>query len=293
MERIEIPTDTDRLVLHFETQRRQVNAYALATSLVGLANAIKEANSIINPGYSIEVVVERLEDGSFRAVIRAILKNAKNIFSSEAAKNIIYGVLAAWVYDHTFADNKQPIININDSSVEIRASDTVIIVPRLIYDAKKSVEKSERFQNSMGQVFSGALLDRDVTGLKITPSGNWPVLPPIRREDFQVLVEPKNTDDANTIVEDANLEISRAILSRGKRKWEFYWRGIRLSAPVLDNAFYDEFFAHEITIAPGDVLHAALKIHRRVDPDSGIMINTKYEVVQVYEHIPRQTQNSF
>jgi hypothetical protein len=59
---------------------------------------------------------------------------------------------------------------------------------------------------------------------------------------------------------------------------------------VLDESFYDKFFAHSITIAPGDVLKVALKIYRQPDPDSGITINTKYEIVQVYEHLPRQKQ---
>lgn len=290
---IEIPRETDRFVLHFDTERKEINAYALATSLVGLANAIKEANSIVNPGHSIEVVVERLDDGSFRATIKTIVKKAKNIFSNEASKAVIYGLIATWIYDQTLGADKQPTVIVNDGSVEIRSGDTIIIVPREIYEAKKAVEKSQRFENSMGQVFNGAMLDRDVSGLKITPTGNWPMLPTIQRNQFKALIERHSPDDANTIIEDTHLEISRAILARGRRKWEFYWRGIRIAAPILDDSFFDDFFAHSITIAPGDVLHAALKIHRRPDPDSGIMINTKYEVVQVYSHEPRQTQSSF
>lgn len=290
---VEIPRETDRFVLHFDTDRHEINAYALATSLVGLANAIKEANAIVNPGHSIEVVVERLEDGSFRAIIKTIAKKAKNIFSHEASKAIIYGLIATWIYENTLGADDEPTIIINDNSVEIRSGEKIIIVPKEIYEAKMAVERSERFENSMGQVFSGALLDKDITGFKITPTGNWPQLPAIPRHQFQVLIERHAPDDANTIIEDAHLEISRAILARGRRKWEFYWRGIRISAPVLDESFFDDFFAHSITIAPGDVLHAALKIHRRVDPDSGIMINTKYEIVQIYQHIPRHTQSSF
>lgn len=293
MEVIEIPRENDHFVLHFETEQHEINAYALASSLVGLANAIKEANSIINPGYTVEVVVERLEDGSFRAIVKAIAKKAKSIFAHEAAKAIIYGLIATWIYDQTLGTGKQPTIVINDGSVEIHSGDKIIIVPREIYEAKKAVERSERFQNSMGQVFSGALQDKHVTGLKITPLGRWPSLPSIPREHFTIFVDKFVSDDNNTITESVSLEISRAILSRGRRKWEFYWRGIKISAPVLDNHFYDEFFAHRIMIAPGDVLNAKLKIYRKIDPDSGIMVNIKYEVIEVSEHIARGTQTSF
>jgi hypothetical protein len=291
MEIIEIPRDADRFVLHFDTQRHEINAYALASSLVGLANAIKEANAIVNPGHSIEVVVERLEDGSFRAVIKTVLKSAKNIFSpQEIAKAIIYTAIATWVYEHTLGTNNQPVVIINDDSVEIKSGDKTIIVPRDAYEAKKAIERSERFGNSMAQVFSGALLDPNVSGLKITPTGSWPSLPSIPREQFVALIERGTIEEGESIIEDANLEISRAILARGRRRWEFYWRGVRISAPVLDESFYDKFFAHSITIAPGDVLKVALKIYRQPDPDSGITINTKYEIVQVYEHLPRQKQ---
>lgn len=293
MEIIEIPRAEDRFVLHFETERHEVNAFALASSLVGLANAVKEANSIINPGYSIEVVVERLEDGSFRAGIRTIFKKTRSVFAHEAAKAIIYGVIGSWIYDQTLAQNKEPTIIVNDGSVEIRSGDKIIIVPREIYEAKKAVEKSERFQDSMGQVFNGALKDPDVTGLKVTPPGKWPNLPSIPRDRFNGFVERYVGDDSNTVYESATLEISRAILSRGRRKWEFYWRGVKISAPVLDEAFYNEFFAHEIAIAPGDMLSVVLKIYRKADPDSGILINSKYEVVEVSGHIPRGVQTSF
>ena len=65
MATIEIPREVDRFVLYFDTPRREVNAFALATSLIGLADAVREANAIVNPGYRVEVVVEALESGVF------------------------------------------------------------------------------------------------------------------------------------------------------------------------------------------------------------------------------------
>lgn len=290
---IEIPGETDKFVLHFETPRHEVNAFALATSLVGLANAVKEANSIVNPGHSVEVVVERLEDGSFRAIIKTITKQARSIFVNEASKAIIYGIISTWIYEHAFHDDRPPIIIVNDGSVEVQSGDTRVIVSREIYEAKKAVERSEHFKSSVSQIFAGALLDRDVTGLKLTPPGKWPNFPAVPRESFVRLTERLDIDESNAVVEDAHLEISRAILARGRRKWEFYWRGMKISAPVLDESFYDKFFAHEITIAPGDVLNVLLKIYRKIDPDSGITMNNRYEVVEVLTHIPRGTQASF
>ena len=78
---LEITGDTDRFVLYFQTQKHEVNAYALAAAITGLANAIKAANNVINPGYQVEVLVESLPDGSFQTVIKTVLNSAKNIYS--------------------------------------------------------------------------------------------------------------------------------------------------------------------------------------------------------------------
>ena len=86
------------------------------------------------------------------------------------------------------------------------------------------------------------------------------------------------------------MEISRAILERGRRKWEFYWRGMKISAPVLDMSFYELFFAHEIMIAPGDGLRVVLRVTQVAAPDTGIYMSAHYEVVEVIEHIPRVLQ---
>lgn len=66
---------------------------------------------------------------------------------------------------------------------------------------------------------------------------------------------------------------------------------MKISAPVTDNQFYEEFFAHKITIAPGDSLRVRLKIMQRRTPDVGIYINQAYEVVEVLNHLPRAVQS--
>lgn len=296
MDVVEIPRETDSFILHFATDQKRVNAYALASALVGLADAIKQANAIINPGYSVEVVVERLEDGSFRTTVRAITKKSAGLLAGEAPKAILYGVLSTWIYNHAMEPPQQPkppIFIVTDNSVKIESGGTTIIVPRDVYEATKQVDRSDQFRKSMGQVFSGALRDPDISGLKLTPPGNWPTYPIIPRQVFPDLAEDSDSASDSITTERVRLEISRAIMARGRRKWEFYWRGIKIAAPVLDEHFYDIFADHQVTIAPGDMLDAVLKIYRRIDPDSGIMVNTKYEVVEVIGHIPRGTQTSF
>ena len=293
MATLEIKGDTDRFVLYFQTQKHEVNAYALAAAITGLANAIKAANTVINPGYQVEVLVESLPDGSFQAVIKTVLSSAKNIFASEASKAIIYGVISTYIYEQ-YIDHKEPIkIEISGDLVVVQSGNEKIVIPKTVYDAKKYVEKSDKFQSSIGSLFEGALLDPDVQGIGL--KSNVDRLPPpliIPREYFEIF-ESRKLEGDNEVVEEVSLEISRAILSRGIRKWEFFWRGIKISAPVLDKEFYDKFFAHEIKIAPGDCLVVELRIIQKEDPDTGILINQRYEVIKVKEHKPRLNQRKF
>lgn len=113
----------------------------------------------------------------------------------------------------------------------------------------------------------------------------------VPRERFSLLSIPQELDEPQReIKEVAELQIKRAILEKSKRKWEFIWRGIKISAPVIDEVFYRDFFAHKITVAPGDSLEVVLKIYQSKDEDTGIYTNSKYEVIEVHKHIPRFTQ---
>src|SRR4051812_43031408 len=89
----------DAFVIHFESERERINAYTLASTLVSIADAAKAANATLNFGYDIEVVVEAVGPGSFRATLRAIYKTAKNLFSDQRIQAIIFGIISSYIYD--------------------------------------------------------------------------------------------------------------------------------------------------------------------------------------------------
>ena len=64
---LRISTLENGFVLYFETPETRINAYALASTLVALADAAKAAGRTLNSAVDIEIVVEALNSGSFRA----------------------------------------------------------------------------------------------------------------------------------------------------------------------------------------------------------------------------------
>lgn len=292
---LEVRREVDRFVLYFATPREEVNAYALASALVALSDAVREANAAVNPGHVVEVVVEALVNGSFRATVKTVYTKAKNLFSHTAVQAIVFGIISTHIYEKGIKSETSPKITVSDDLVTIEIGKDKIIVPKSVYEAKRQLEKSERFNNAVGRVFDAAASDPHVTGIALAEA-NGDKEPPlvVPRESF-VLFQTEQVLDEHTreFVEITQVEISRAILDRGRRRWEFFWRGIRIAAPVLDERFFDRFFAHEVTIAPGDSLHVALRVVQERNRDSGIYVNTRYEIVEVYEHVPRLRQGAF
>jgi len=139
MSEIDLRSVGDTIVLHMRKQQHSINAYTLATTLVALADAAKEANSQINPGYEIEVVVETLADGGFKAKVRGVYKTAENIFSSQALQTIVLAVIASYIYEQTLAPDQSVKVIVNTGEVIIEQGDKRIIVPRVVYEAEQQV----------------------------------------------------------------------------------------------------------------------------------------------------------
>ena len=80
MDEIRIEKELDEIILYFGTKQKAINAYTLASTLVAVADALKEANLQINPGYDVEVLITDLGSGSFKAVIKTIFTSIATLF---------------------------------------------------------------------------------------------------------------------------------------------------------------------------------------------------------------------
>jgi hypothetical protein len=293
MHSIELSAFDECIVVHFGGPLGRINAYTLATTLVNIADAAKIANATINPGWDIEVVVEAFGSGSFRASLKPVYRGLQNIFQSQELRSIVLSVIAAFIYQHTLSPDTEVVVNVSEDMVEIIQGDKHVIIPKEVHNCVSQLENSEQFRRKIQNTFSCVEEDESVESLGFTPraTDEIPAID-IPRSSFP-LVTDNGVVEANSrsVTEIATVNISRAILERSRRKWEFVWRGVKISAPVLDQQFYDDFFAHRVTIAPGDILEVELKILQERNLDNGIFTNRKYEVIAVRRHIPRPPQS--
>jgi hypothetical protein len=283
------------VVIHFETKRERINAYTLASALVGIADAAKAANAGVNVGYDIEIVVEALGPGSFRAQLRAVYTTARNLFSSQVVQALILNVVAAFFYERYFSLNEQIKVEVTTTEVVIRHGQEKVVVPREVYDAARIAEKNPQFVRAINSTMSSIAADQNVAGVGFIRELKGPapevLIPQGALQQMEVdAVTPTADPEARIVTEHCDLQILKAILDRSARKWEFIWRGVKISAPILSDTFYEQFFAHNITIAPGDELKVRLAIHQVREPKLGVYTNESYDVMEVYEHVPRMRQ---
>lgn len=294
MKVVEISRIDDSVVLYFDTKQSRINAYSLASILVSIADAAKAANASLNPGHEIEIVVEALSEGSFKAKISASYKSAKNIFSSQIVAGVIIGVISSYIYERTLSVDDSIKVEIHTDEVIIEKGEERLVVPRQVYDAARQVERDPKFVQAIDRTFDAIQRDPEIQGFGIIEDDRMERPQFILSREAIILAsnEVVELDGKREISEIVELQILRAILERGRKKWQFMWRGVKISAPITSKAFYDEFFSHNITIAPGDSLEVKLAIKQERNNDNGVYINKSYEVVEVYKHNPRLKQAS-
>jgi len=276
------------IVVYFGSTSKRINVYTLASTLVSIADAVKEANGIVNPGYEVQVVVGALADGNFKAVLRTIYKELGNLFSEESLRTIVLAMIATYIYEHTLAPDREVEVSVDQHDTIIEQGDTKIIVPKDVYESKEPVEESERFRNSISRTFRSLDDDQEVECFGFSRSVQQDPDHVISRDRFPLLESDLPYErDEREIVERVELQILRAILDKTRRRWEFVWQGVKISAPILDEDFYRDFFAHKITIAPVDSLECENKIYQKKESSAGIFTKSEYDIVRVIRHIPK------
>jgi hypothetical protein len=278
---------TGEFVLYFETPESRINAYAFASTLVALADAAKAAGRTINGAVDFEIVVEALGSGSFRARISAIARESGLFVKQQLLPGLLIGILSTYIYEHTLAKRDKIQVQVNTDEVIITQGNDRIVVPRQVHEATQIAAQNSAFTGSIERMLNGVTLDERVTGFGIAPDIAGPPPELILPRDLLTTgnLTEEDVEKTRVVEEDCDLYIVKAIMERSDRKWEFRWRGVRISAPIKDPNFYDDFAKHSFTIAPGDEFQARLAIYQTRDDISGIYSNTRYEVVRVYRRI--------
>lgn len=282
-------------VVYFGGRPKEVDTYTFANSLIGLSDAIKVINSEVNPGYSIELRLEAVGEGSFKARIKEIPKTLKNALKF-ADQRIIWPILVAWFYTQVIAPDQTNII-VNADEVIIEKDGDRIIIPREAYEKAKSLPHG-RVGAPVAKALRSVESDPNVSSLGILQDFNDDSIPAlmINRADFAIVRRRAEfeEDSPNRRIKSVSavLPIVKAVFSKGNRKWDFVWNGVKIGANIEDPVFAADVMARKHKIGAGDALDVEMQIEQDYDEDAGVWMNSSYHVVKVRKFLPGSSEQT-
>lgn len=281
--------NSDGFVLHFGGRPNEVDTYTFANALVAFSDTFRELNGQVNPGQSIELRLEAVGPGSFRGKVKGVPKSI--VDALKFAGNVaVLPLLMSFVYDH-YIDDDTFEIEVNDDYVVIVQGGDRTIIPRDAYEASQQLPAPERVHEQMNRAIDAIEEDPSVEsfGLAINLDDEAPTVD-LGRDTWGTIrdLRKRAVDDPKTKVihEEVTLSILKAIFSKTRRKWEFVWRGVKVSAFIDDPVFVAELMSGRQKIGNGDAVKCILDIGQEWSETDRVWLNTSYAISKVIEYIP-------
>lgn len=304
----------------------RITVETMSEALLGLATALEEINRVVNPEYELRVYVDAVTPGSVRfrlsltktqiAAIAAGLMTA-GVF----AKEIVVELLAGYIAD---AIRKEDVCKVDpapNGAVTFEADGKCkITLSREAYDRLSEVRSNEKIAEGVNKAMEAVTRDQQVTTLEIAAPDTLRTKLVLDKPEMKLVIEntrkrmssdnpvrflerqlskisaridiPVVVPEKRTKKIRANLVIIKAVFLRSKRKWQFNWNGIKVSAPINDADFFDQLEAGDIALHQGDALDADLVVHQEYIEGARVWQNRSYEVVKVYSVTLGQNQTT-
>lgn len=283
----------DEIVIHFGGELRSIDAYTFANSLIAISDTIRAINNSIDPSRSIEIRVEAIGPGSFRAKLKKRFKGLPGLLGG-VTFDLIIGLLGALLYDEILARENGLKITTTEDSYIIERGEDQIILPREVYVQLPNIRKNPEVQRNIRRTFETLENDPAIENFGLTPNlDDDKPLVSIPREEFVGFTErtalPSPENGRRTTRKTARLLVRKLWLDHSTKKWSFEWNGVPLSAPIKDERFLSQLESRAIMIGSGDALDVMLEFEQGYDESIGVWENdaSSYRVVEVQEHLPK------
>jgi hypothetical protein len=282
----------DTVVVHFGGEPASINAHTFASVLLGLAATAYAVSATIDPGHEIEIRLEAIGPGSFRARLRRYRKHYGGIFSGPVGA-VLWSVVANIIYDSAIKKETPPIIIVKTDEVIIETGGRTYVVPRVVHEATENAKKNPEVQEGLRRTFETLQRDERITEFGLTGRMDDPLKLRIPRAEFPRILEAvtifQEDTKERTVKETARLVILKAWLNQAKRKWAFEWNGVPVSAPIADGDFLDRIERREVLLGAGDALDVEIAFKQRYDPTLGVFVNEQnsFVITKVIKPVPR------
>ena len=279
--------DRDGFVVYFGGAPHEVNTYTFANALVALSDTLREINAQVNPGFALELKLEALSKGSFKARVRELPTTIKGVLKY-GANQMVMPILVAFVY--SYLDPNKPTITVNDDEVIVQTGRDRVVIPRSAYNAARTLPNRAKVAAQIAKTVEAVSEDPKVASLGILMGDSDDEAPAllIDRDDFKAVLAAATNGEVKTrvIPQEATIHLLKAVLGKADRTWDFVWNGVKITATIGDPVFLADFIARKYLIGTGDSLEATLMINQVWDDGAQVWLNSAYTVDRVHKFIP-------
>ena len=185
-------------VLHFGGRPNEVDAFTFSSSLIAISEAIQEINRQVNPDYSIEISIDGLGTGSFRAKLKTASKSLAGLFKHRFTEQILIGILVAFICQKIWPADQVKII-INDDSYVVQHGSDRIILPKACREAQQRITDRKAVEKHIAKTFQVLQEDSSVTDFGFARNiGDEIPFAIIPQSDFARLSRPEDEEEDDT-----------------------------------------------------------------------------------------------
>lgn len=279
--------------IKFDGQQSQVDANVLISSLIHTTTIIQEINKELNSGKKIEIKVKALEKGSFLVhleLIETALEILKNLLTKEnleIAGNIITILVGLIGLKKFLKGRKAKRVERKGDKTEIENSDgNILIIDNATFNI---YENNSTVNDAISQNFEVLNEDPAITGFEITDKNEKAIVRVDKSEFPEMSLKSEDiSKDERQLTQAAILNIVRLSFEENL-KWDFYYKGNKISAKIADPNFYELIDKGE-AFAKGDTQEVELQINQKFDESVNTYINKSYQVNKILRHLSRNEQ---
>lgn len=279
--------------IKFDGQQHQVDANVLISSLIHTTTIVQEVNRYLNSGKKIDIKVKALEKGSFLCHIELVetaidtLKNLLTKENIELGSAIIASLVGLIELKKFLKGKKAKEIKHQGEKTKITNNEgNVLIIENATFNI---YEHSPLVKDALTQNFDVLNNDPAITGFEITDNNEVPLVRVDKSEFVDMAQKSEDVEEGERrIVEAATVNIVRVSFEENL-KWDFYYRGIKISAKIADPNFFELIDRGE-AFAKGDVLEIELQISQKFDETVNTFITKSYQVNKIVRHLSRNEQ---
>ena len=286
----------DEFIFRFGGPPSRIDVYTLALALTGFADALREINRVVSPDTELEIFIDSIGPGG-SVLAKVITKKTVLGVLGFIATETVLGLFVNYLYDQLTKDELTVMVGAEE--VIVKTGDQTVIIKKEAFEHAERVGANPKVAAGVRRAVEAIREDDGVDSVAILPDKQTPPVIEIPRHRFNDLVNnlDRTFHDISALVPEAalvetphrriqiertQLVIIKAVFERGRRKWEFNWSGVKISAAITDESFFDRLERREFALSQGDALDVDLTITQHYSTTHKAWENVLYEVSRVH-----------